>query len=155
VAPTRRPHALDSSPGRRHTHHTAEEAGFAYLALGLYADSVDGARYIEFQLADDEDRDWGYCIVDSPPRPIEPSDLLALAHTLASHATLYGGLLAARFSGHHLVLTFDDQAQSTFKWPPVLTLRLDISDEDRSALRTSLPEVLAVGPDGKVPAIAL
>jgi hypothetical protein len=72
---------------------------------------------------------------------------------LASHNTLYGGLLDANFGGQDLVLTFDDEAQRTFNWPHVLTLRLDISDDDRSTLRASLPEVLAVGPDGRVPTI--
>ena len=137
------------------TRHTEEEAGLAYLAVAMYADSTDGARYIEFQLADEDDRDSGYCIVDSPPLPVEPGDLLALAHMIVSHTTLYGGLLDATFSGHELILTFDDQAQHTFNWPHILTLRLDISDDDRAALRTSLPEVLAVGPDGKVPTVNL
>lgn len=138
------------------TQHTAEEAGLAYLAVGLHADSADGARYLEFQLADEDDRDWGYCIIDSPPRPFEPDDdVLALLHAVASHATLYGGLVEARFSGHDLILTFNGEAQSTFNWPALLTLRLNIDDDDLSALRTSLPLVLAVGPDGDVPAIVL
>ena len=136
-------------------HHTVEEAGFAYLAVGLYAKSDDGGRYIEFQLADEEDRDWGYCIVDSPPHPVEPGDMPGLIEMMASHATLYGGLLEARFSGPDLILTFDDEAQRTFNWPQILTLRLVISEEERWALRTSLPEVLAVGPDGNVPAVML
>jgi hypothetical protein len=94
------------------TPYTKEEAGHAYLAVALYANSAEGKRYIEFQLADEEDRDWGYCIVDGPPHQFEPGGVEALVAMLTSHATMYGGLLSATFDGADLVLIFDDEAQS-------------------------------------------
>ena len=137
------------------THYTEEEAGLAYLAVALTASSDDGNRYIEFQLADEEDRDWGYCIMDSSPHTVDASDLLSVARMVATHATIYGGLLEASLTVDELVLVFDDQAQQVFGWPRVLTLRLEVSEHDRDALRVGLRDVLAVGPDGRVPALAL
>ncbi|GAA3253339.1 hypothetical protein GCM10010532_101620 [Dactylosporangium siamense] len=138
------------------TRYTKQEAGIAYLAVALFADSTEGRRYIEFQLADEEDRDWGYCIVDGPPTRFQPGDDVdALVTMMASHATLYGGLLSVSFDGMDLVLTFNDEAQRLFEWPRELTLRLDIAADELNALREGLHEVLAVGPGGNVPTITI
>ncbi|GAA4259049.1 hypothetical protein GCM10022255_082170 [Dactylosporangium darangshiense] len=138
------------------TRYTRQEAGLAYLAVALFADSTEGRRYIEFQLADEEDRDWGYCIVDGPPTKFQPGDgVEELVTMMTSHATLYGGLLSVSLDGMGLVLTFDDEAQRLFEWPRELTLRLGITADELNALREGLPEVLAVGPGGKVPTITL
>ena len=137
------------------TRYSKQQAGLAYLAVALYADSTEGERYIEFQLSDEEDRESGYCIVDGPPTAFQPGGLEALVTMLTSHATVYGGLDSASFNGADLVLTLNDEAQRIFEWPRELTLRLEITAEELNALRKSLPEVLAVGPDGVVPTIRL
>ncbi len=137
------------------TRYSKQQAGLAYLAVALYADSTEGERYIEFQLSDEENRDWGYCIVDGPPTAFQPGGLEALVTMLTSHETMYGGLVSASFNGADLVLTMNDEAQRIFEWPQELILRLEITAEELNALRKSLPEVLAVGPDGVVPTIRL
>ena len=46
--------------------HTEEEAGLAYLSVTLAERSGASGRLIEFQIAlDGDDRDDGYCVVDS------------------------------------------------------------------------------------------
>jgi hypothetical protein len=137
------------------TRYSKQEAGLAYLAVALYADSTEGKRYLEFQLSDEEDRDWGYCMIDGPPTTFQPGGVEALVTALTSHATVYGGLVSASFYGPDLVLTLNDEAQRVFEWPQELVLRLEITAEEFNALRTGLPEVLAVGPDGVVPTVTL
>jgi hypothetical protein len=137
------------------TRHTKASAGLAYLAVALCATSADGERYIEFQGPDDQEPDWGYCIVDGPPHHFQGGGIEGIVDMLTSHATLYGGLLSATFDGPNLVLTFTNEAQRIFKWPQELTLRLDITSEERDALRQALPEALAIGPRGTVPTVTL
>jgi hypothetical protein len=136
------------------TQHTEEEAGLAYLSVGL-AESPDlTGRYLEFQLADDEDeREEGYCVVDSPPEGVDVSDPLAVAAMVAGHRTLCGGVTECRLSGDQLTFTLTDEAQQTFGWPAVLTLQLDITSEDRTTLQRGLTQVLSVGADGTAPAM--
>jgi hypothetical protein len=78
-----------------------------------------------------------------------------LVATLSSHESLYGGVLAARLDGPDLVLTFDEEAAHLFGWPRELSLHLEVAGEEREALRTGLAEVLAVGPNGATPIVAL
>ncbi|GAB3862161.1 hypothetical protein ACFPIJ_46955 [Dactylosporangium cerinum] len=139
------------------TRHTRQEAGLAYLAVALFIDLPEGARYIEFQLADEpDDRSWGYCVVDGPPTRFQPGDgIEELVTMMSSHACMYGGVTSARLDGSNLVLVFDEEAARLFGWPRELPLHLNITHEDRDALRAGLAEVLAVGPNGKAPTIVL
>ncbi|WP_433041283.1 hypothetical protein [Dactylosporangium sp. CS-033363] len=139
------------------TRYTRQEAGLAYLAVTLFIDSPDGRRYLEFQLGDEPgDRASGYCIVDGPPTRFQPGDgIEQLVTMLSSHACVYGGLLAARLDGPDLVLVFDEEAARVFGWPRELPLHLAITDDDRAGLLAGLTEVLAVGPNGTTPVVAL
>ncbi|WP_120691026.1 hypothetical protein [Micromonospora musae] len=138
------------------TQHTEDQVGMAYLAVSLAELPDLTGRYLEFQLADDEDeREEGYCMVDSPPEPVNVTNPLAVAAMVAGHRTLYGGVAECRMTHDHLMLTVNDEAQRIFGWPPVLELQLAVSADDRAALREGLTRVLAIGPYGDQPVLHL
>jgi hypothetical protein len=130
--------------------HTEEEAGLAYLSVTLAERSGAGGRLVEFQVAlDGDDRDDGYCVMDSLPDFGE--DLLDMAHAIGTHKTLYGGVKSYRIDGDELSFRFSWKAQRLFGWPRTLKLTLAVPMDQRDALGPGLAAVFAVAPPGERP----
>jgi hypothetical protein len=131
--------------------YTEEEAGLAYLSVVLAEKPSARGRYIEFQLALDEDeREEGYCVVDTAP-PSYDGDPITLALEAATHKTLYGGVKECRLDKSTLTFRFSWKAHRTFRWPRTLTLKLQLPADQRDALPPALVQVFASAPPGELP----
>jgi hypothetical protein len=128
-----------------------DEAGLAYISVVLAEQPGPRGRYIEFQLALDEDeRADGYCVMDGAP-PSQDADAVAMALVIGAHRTLYGGVKECRLDKDDLTFRFSWRAERMFRWPRTLRLKLDLPDDRRDALRRGLAKVLAVAPQGERP----
>jgi hypothetical protein len=131
--------------------YTEEEAGLAYLSVVLAEQPGPRGRYMEFQLALDEDeREDGYCVMDGVP-PAYDDDLAAMALAIGTHKNLYGGVKECRLDGDALTFRFYWKARRMFRWPRTLKLKLAVPADQREALLRGLPAVFAVAPQGERP----
>src|SRR5690606_14549960 len=108
------------------------------------AEQIDlTGKFGEFQLADDpEEREWGYCMVDSPATS-EP-------FTSVPHGTVYVGVTKCIFAGRELRLEFNESAQQTLGWPPAMQLSLEVDEATIGRLRAALRQLLSVPPAGEM-----
>ena len=129
--------------------YTEDEAGLAYLSVVLAERPVGRGRYIEFQVALDEDEaEEGYCVMDAPP-PSYGGSIAALAMEVGTHKTLYGGVEECRLDKEVLTLRFSSSARKLFRWPRELRLRLDLPIGRLDVLRPALLEVFSIAPPGE------
>lgn len=112
--------------------------------------------HFEIQLdVDEEEREDGYCIVDSPAPHQETCDAETSVVETAFHRTLYGGIEECGIVNEGLYFVLSRQAQTLFNWPRVLMFRLSLDRGQRSRLESGLRTVLSAGCKGSYPVLRL
>ncbi len=114
------------------------------------------AIHFEIQLdVDEEERDDGYCIVDSAAPHSATCDAEASVVEMAFHRTLYGGIEECGIVKKGLYFVLSRRAQELFNWPRVLVFALSLDRGQRSRLESGLRIVLSAGCKGGYPVLRL
>ncbi|MDM4718174.1 hypothetical protein QTQ03_00670 [Micromonospora sp. WMMA1363] len=132
-----------------------------YLEKGWYSVAINATKgndelYLEIQLdTDEEERDDGYCIVDSPIYPDSMHLSEDRLRRIALHRTLYGGIEECGLVGPLLYFVLSDTAQDAFGWPRRLELSLYSTMAQLDSLREGLLRVFGAVGDAARPLLRM